>query len=73
MISEHQGKSLAYRCLISLGLFKAAMERRCDRHGAPSPYFYRTIGIVSFNNIGMLEISSHFLGWEMFLSEMFVV
>ena len=72
MITEHQGRELAYRCLISLGIFKDALRTRSDRRGAPSPDFYRTIGILSFNQIGMTEISSHFIGWESFLAEMFV-
>lgn len=72
MVTEHQGKELAYRCLISLGIFKEALRERCDRHGAPSPDFYRIVGVSSFNRLGMTEISSHFTGWESFLSEMFV-
>ena len=72
LITEHQGKALAYRCLISLGIFKQALIHRCNRHGAPSPDFYRNIGKSSFNQIGMKNISEHFVQWESFLSEMFI-
>ena len=71
-ISEHQGKELAYRCLISLGLFKKALNYRCNRRGAPSPDFYRNIGISCFAQIGEEDISEHFAQWEGFLGEMFI-
>lgn len=71
-VTEHQGKDLAYRCLISLGMFKKTLIHRCDRHGAPPPSFYRRVGISSFSKIGKEDISEHFLQWENFLSEMFI-
>ena len=60
MVSEHRGKELAFRCLISLGFFKTALIRRWKRHAAPSPGFYRDVGIKSFGQIGMDYVSSHF-------------
>lgn len=71
LITEHKDKDLAYRCLISLGFFRKAMERRCNQYGAPSPCFYRKIGICSFNKIGMEDIGNHFCQWEGFIGEMF--
>ena len=69
LITEHKKKDLAYRCLLSLGLFKKALEKRTNRHGAPSPNFYRFIGINEFKNLGFIEISEHFQKWECYLSE----
>jgi hypothetical protein len=71
-IVMHRDRELAYRCLISLGLFKKTLMQKCNRHGAPSPDFYRNVGISSFRYIGKIEISNHFYKWELFLSEMFV-
>ena len=72
LISEHNGKDLAYRCLISLGLFKKALVERQNRHGCPAPHFYRQAGIESFKQIGMNQIGSHFYQWENFIGEIFV-
>lgn len=72
MVSKHSGKDLAYRCLVSLGLFKQYLIRQCERYGAPSPLFYRQVGIKSFENIGMEDIGGHFNKWENFISEFFV-
>jgi len=71
LCTEHQGKELAYRCLISLGFFKRALEERCERHGAPSPDFYRELGIHVFHGLQMTEISEHFSKWEYFINEIF--
>ena len=73
LVSEHNNKELAYRCLITLGLFKKAMIRRQNRFAAPSVTFYRRAGINSFRLIGMVDISKHFCLWEQYLGEMFVV
>ena len=71
-ITEHYGKELAFRCFISLSFFKKMLEKRCERRGAPSPNFYRTIGIMEFRKINMFGISEHFEKWESFASEIFV-
>jgi len=71
MVSQHYGKDLAYRCLISLSFFKSYMGEKCNRHGAPSPEFYRGVGVQSFHSIGEDDISEHFYKWECFLSEFF--
>ena len=72
MVTEHCGKELAYRCLISLGFFKNVLVRRWERHGAPSPSFYRNVGVKSFDQIGLNNISNHFCQWENFMGEFFV-
>ena len=72
LVTEHQGRSLAYRCLVSLGFFKPALIKRHKRYGAPSLSFYREVGIKSFSHIGMEDIGSHFKQWEHFLNEFFV-
>lgn len=72
-VLEHKGKDLAYRCLISLGFFKSAMVARTNRYGAPSVDFYRSQGISAFHTIGKNNISRHFVHWECYINEMFVV
>jgi hypothetical protein len=73
LVSVHKNKSLAARCIVSLGLFRPALEMRHTRYGAPSPVFYRKVGISEFKNNDMSNISEHFLYWEGFLNEMFVL
>jgi len=70
LVTEHKDKDLAYRCLLSLGLFKDAMEKRTKFHGAPSTNFYRVIGIEEFKKMGFVEISEDFQKWECYLGEM---
>lgn len=69
LVTKHNGKELAYRCLISLSLFKKIMIKKCNRYGAPSIVFYRNVGIKTFNLIGQEAISDHFYKWENFISE----
>jgi hypothetical protein len=69
---QQECKELAYKCLISLGMFKAVLVKRWERSGAPSPNFYRGVGIKSFEIIGMNDISCHFYQWENFISEFFI-
>lgn len=71
LVSEHKGKDLAYRCLISLSFHTKAIERRHQRRGAPSPDFYRHVGQQSFHQLNMPEIEAHFNKWTAFLPEMF--
>jgi hypothetical protein len=70
-IIEHEGQELAYRCLLSLSLFKEKMEKKWRFHGAPNPDFYREAGITSFHRIGSYEISEHFYQWEHFMRDLF--
>ena len=72
MITEHNGYELAKRCLISLSFFEKHMCRRWQRYAAPSPDFYRKIGISSFEASGYPDISSHFDKWSLFIKEFFV-
>ena len=72
MASEHRGRDLAYRCLLSLGFLQKYMYYRYKIRAYPHPSFYRNIGSQSFKNIGMTEISNHFDKWENFISEFFV-
>jgi hypothetical protein len=72
LVTEHNNKELAYRCLISLGFFRGILSERCKRYGAPSPAFYRKIGIQSFEIIGQEDIGKHFYQWENFMGEIFI-
>lgn len=69
MITEHKNEELAYRCLLSLSLFKGHMQQKTKRYGSPSIEFYRGIGINTFRNIGFIEISEDFNKWECYLGE----
>lgn len=71
MITRHGGWELASRCLISLGFFRAYMERRTRRYNAPSPRFYQERGKAAFRNEGWPNIADHFEKWEQFLAEQF--
>lgn len=68
---DHKGYELASRCLVSLGLFYKAMERRTKKQGAPEPSFYREIGKSTFSQIGAQDVSNNFERWEGFMSEVF--
>lgn len=72
MRSEQPDQEFAYKCLISLSLYKQALIRRKERYGSPDPGFYRAEGRKSFLRIGMTEIGYHFPKWELFLNEMMV-
>ena len=71
MASQHEGRDLACRCLISLGLFKQRMEYHCRYHEAPHPDFYRQVGITEFDCINRRDLSHNFIHWENFFSEFF--
>lgn len=71
-IVEHRKEDLAYRCLISLCLFKDALTYKCNRHGAPKPEFYRQVGISTFHQLGKNDISLHFRQWEAFIPEILI-
>ena len=70
-IAAHRKQDLAYRCLISLSFYKQNLERKYQKFGAPSPDYYREIGIGTFQTIGMENIGEHFGQWEHFLGEVF--
>ncbi len=71
-VAEHQGYDLASRCLVSLGFFPKAIEKRWERYGAPKPEFYREVGKTTFHEIGRADVSENFEKWERFMQEMFV-
>jgi len=73
MITEHNGREFAYRCLVSLGLFKKAMIMRTKRYGSPSIEFYREAGSKTFYQIGMNNVGNHFYKWENFIGEIFTL
>ena len=71
LISQHSGRDLACRCLISLGLFGKMMESHYKYHAAPKPEFYREVGITEFNCINRRDLSQNFVNWENFFGEFF--
>ena len=70
-IVEHREEDLAYRCLLSLSFFKGALDKKYNRYGAPSPDFYRKIGVNTFIYLGKNDIGNHFCQWEHFMGEIF--
>ncbi len=71
LVSKHEGLDLASRCLISLGLFKDKMVRSCNYHAAPTPEFYRNVGVSQFKILQRYDLSRNFTRWENFLGEFF--
>jgi hypothetical protein len=71
LVSKHRGKDLASRCLISLSLFYDGMRRNYQVHAAPKPEFYEVVGIKTFQEVGMNDISDNFVKWKYFLGEFF--
>jgi hypothetical protein len=71
-VTEQRGKSLAAKCLISLSLFKPALERLSVRYGAPSPSFYKDVGIATMKEQGYPSIATNFERWNSFLHERFI-
>ena len=72
LVHQHHGMDLASRCLVSLSLFRKAMDVLHNHHGAPHPEFYRRVGIHAFSQTNHNQIANHFQNWENFLSEMLV-
>ena len=69
MVHCHYGFDLAARCLISISLFRKAIEWRTRLRGSPPVTFYREVGIRTSNDIGMPEIATHFDNWSGFIGE----
>ena len=69
-ITEDTGIVFAEKTLISLALFKAAMDRRTDLYGAPSPEYYRGISKEIFIKNNHKDISENHEKWENFLHEL---
>jgi hypothetical protein len=73
LVTVHGGIELCSRCLVSLSLFVEALETRCRRHGTPAPCFYREQGIKCCRFCDMAEVAEHFVNWEGFIGEQFVI
>jgi hypothetical protein len=71
-ISEQSGKALGSRCLIALSLFEPALQNLCNRHGAPSPTFYRKVGKAVLDSENMREVSLNFDRWTNYIHERFI-
>lgn len=63
--------TLANKTLISLSLFYKAMEKRWQRHAAPSPRYYRNASKAIFTKNKQPDIAAHHEKWEGFIGEMF--
>lgn len=72
MISKHEGKELAYRCLIARAFFKGALMDLHERRAAPKPEYYYEAGVNAFYSINEKEIGNHFKKWELFLQTVFI-
>lgn len=71
-LAEDQGLQFCAKALTCLALFREALQRRCDRHGASAPHTYRkhsqTI-LASSKNPTREALASHHRNWENFLEE----
>ncbi len=63
-----EGEDFASRCLFSLSLFYAGLDR-LHKKGAPHPGFYREMGKRTFTSIGEENIADNFENWENFIRE----
>lgn len=71
-LMDDDGFLLAEKTLVSLSLYRNAMEKRWKYHGAPSPDFYRKCSKLLFVKNGHESIAEHHEKWECFFSEMFI-
>jgi hypothetical protein len=71
-LCEDFGLTFANKTLMSLSFFPQVLEFKRERHGAPSPDFYRKISKNIFINQNQHDIASHHEQWENFLFEVFV-
>ena len=69
LVHCHSGFDLASRCLISISLFRGALEWRTAHRGCPPISFYRGAGIKASRNEGLEEVAKHFDNWTMFIGE----
>jgi len=72
MVTEDKGLAFAGKALVSLAFFHRALERRCLRHGAPSPDYYRKVSQLELRRHDHDAVAIHHSAWEVFLSEVFV-
>jgi len=70
MVHCHRGFDLASRCLVSISLFRRAMEWRTRFRGCPTVGFYRAVGIGASRASGMDGVAEHFDNWSGFIGEM---
>jgi hypothetical protein len=71
LVTEHQGLQLASKCLVSLSLFEGYMWHRTNRHGAPSPDFYRQVGKSQFERFGRADVARDFDDWTVYIKSIF--
>jgi hypothetical protein len=69
MVHVHSGFDLASRCLVSIALFRRAMEWRTRHRGCPPVAFYREAGVRAAGTAGMAGVASHFDNWSGFVGE----
>jgi hypothetical protein len=68
---EHRGKEFSSRAMISLSLYRSHMDSMCQRRGAPTSDYYRSVSKVYLKAENMPEIAEHHIKWESFLAEHF--
>ncbi len=69
LASEQSGYDFAARTLISCGFFLKALERRYERHAAPSPDFYRERAKKEFERIDREDVAENFDKWTAYMNE----
>jgi hypothetical protein len=68
-ITEHSGKDLAERCLLSVCFFYNALRRKENQYSAPSPEFYMKVGQSEFEKMHQYGISNNLPLWKDFWND----
>lgn len=68
-LSDGNTLEFSIKTLTSLSFFRHAMEKQTERHGAPTPNYYREASKIIFKRNGYEDIATNHLRWENFLCE----
>ena len=69
LLSEHKYLEFSSRCLVSLALFRRAMEYRHYKFAAPSCEFYRRTSKLFLKRKELDGLAAHHEAWESYLVE----
>lgn len=68
-IQWREMNEVADSCLIGLSFFYDYLHRNYRRKAAPSPDYYKQVGVIAFQRIGYDTISEEFDGWVSFIKK----
>lgn len=68
-IQWREMNEVADSCLVGLSFFYEHLHRNYKRRAAPSPDYYKQVGVIAFQRIGYDTISDEFDGWISFIKK----